>query len=211
MKTAALVRWLSKGGYVHSPLVRNAFSHIDRAEFVSEEFKDDAHENLPIPIGFGRVMPQPLTVAFMLELLELKLGEKVLQSGTGSGWQTALLAYVVSGKAEAEALVGSVVAMEPVEELSELATKNLEKYHFISNGVADVRYGDPIKGVPKAAPFDKIISSIALQEIPTAWKEQLRIGGRIVAPIGESIIVLDKNGPTSFSQKQYFGFDFHKL
>ena len=211
MKTAALVRWLSKGGYVHSPLVKNAFSHIDRAEFVSEEFKDDAHENLPIPIGFGRVMPQPLTVAFMLELLELKLGEKVLQSGTGSGWQTALLSYIVSGKAEAESLVGSVVAVEPVEELSELATKNLEQYHFISNGVADVRHGDPVQGAPKAAPFDKIISSIALQEIPTAWKEQLRIGGRIVAPIGESIIVLDKNGPTSFSQKQYFGFDFHKL
>ena len=102
MKKAVLTKWLAKGGYIKSSLVKEAFLHIDRTEFVREDVRGEAHENIPLPIGFGRMMPQPLTTAFMLELLEPKLGEKILHAGAGTGWQTALLAYIVGGKAESE-------------------------------------------------------------------------------------------------------------
>ena len=77
--------------------------HVNRADFIGEEAMDDANENLPIAIGFERTIPQPSTVAFMLELVEPKFGEKILHIGSGSGWQTALLAYIVGSKAEADA------------------------------------------------------------------------------------------------------------
>ena len=208
MKREQLVKWLTKNGYIKSPLVKDAFMRISRADFISDESRDDANENLPIAIGFERTIPQPSTVAFMLELAEPKFGEKILHVGSGSGWQTALLAHVVGGKSEADSPAGKVVAIESVEEFSHLATKNLEKYHFISNSIADVIHGDAKEGFAKDAPYDKIISSVTRKEIPRAWKDEVRIGGRIVTPIGEHIVVLDKTSADTFSRRQYFGFDF---
>ncbi|MEK7089213.1 MAG: protein-L-isoaspartate O-methyltransferase [Patescibacteria group bacterium] len=208
MKKELLVKFLTKNGYVKSLLIKDAFMHVNRADFIGEEAMDDANENLPIAIGFERTIPQPSTVAFMLELVEPKFGEKILHIGSGSGWQTALLAYIVGSKAEADAPAGKVIAIESVEELSQVATKNLETYHFISNNIADVIHGDAKEGFAKGAPYDKIVSSVTLKEIPRAWKDEVRIGGRIVAPIGEHIVVLDKTSADSFSRRQYFGFDF---
>ena len=211
MKKEKLVKWLTKNGYIRSPLIKDAFTHINRADFVNSESKDEANENLPMAIGFERTIPQPSTVAFMLELAEPKFGEKILHIGAGSGWQTALLAYIVGSKAEADAPAGKGIAIEGVEERSQIATKNLETYHFISNSIADVLHGDAKDGFAKGAPYDKIVSSVTLKEIPRAWKDEVRIGGRIVTPIGEHIVVLDKTSADSFSRRQYFGFDFSPL
>lgn len=211
MKKERLIKWLTKNGYLRSPLIKDAFMYINREDFVSDAAKGEAYENLPIAIEFGRTIPQPSTVAFMLELVEPKFGEKILHVGAGTGWQTALLARVVSGKAESDLPFGKVIAFEGVEKLSEIAIKNLEQYSFISNGIADVIHGNAKEGFSKDAPYDKIVSSVSFTEIPKVWKDEVRIGGRIVVPIGERIVVLDKTGADTFSRRQYFGFDFSPM
>ncbi|MEI6479837.1 MAG: protein-L-isoaspartate O-methyltransferase [bacterium] len=207
MKRERLTKWLTSNGYLHSPIIKDAFLHINRADFVGDEHKDESRENLPVSIGFGKVVPQPSTTAFILELAEPKPGEKILHVGAGSGWITALLARIVCGKKDADTPSGKVIAIESNEELSNTATKNLEKYNFISNGIADVICGNEKGGFKNHAPYDKIISSVSFKEIPSEWKDEVRIGGRIIIPVGERIIVLDKTSSDSFSRKQYFGFD----
>lgn len=202
---------LSQQGYVRSPRVRDAFAHIDRADFIPEASRDEAHHDLPLPVGHEQVASQPHVVAFMLELLGAQAGEKILEIGTGSGWQTALLAHMVGESTSAQELQGKVIAFEYLEPLAELATKNLEHYHFISEGTVSVIRGSGTQGIPEEAPFDRVIASAASAHIPAAWKDQIRVGGRIVAPVGESIVVLDKTAPRSFSQRRYFGFDFAPL
>src|SRR3989344_5326068 len=108
MTNSALLRELIQGKYLKTPRLINAFLAIDRKDFVPPDLSDQAYDNEPLPIGYGQTISQPLTVAFMLEELSPKPGEKILDIGAGSGWQTALLAYIVSGsKAQ-----GKVVAIE---------------------------------------------------------------------------------------------------
>lgn len=91
-----LVEHLRNGGYLKTPKIIDAFLNIDRIDFVPENLKEDAYLNIPLPIGKGQTISQPLTVAFMLELLGPKYGDKILDVGAGSGWTSALLAYIVS-------------------------------------------------------------------------------------------------------------------
>ena len=97
-----------------------------------------------------------------------------------------------------------------VPELAEFGKTNVAKYNFIEKGIVDLVVGDGSQGFESASPFDKIIAAAA-SEIPQAWKSQLNIGGRIVAPVEDSIYVLDKLSQDKFSQKQYFGFSFVPL
>ena len=90
-----LINSLISDGYLKTPLLIEAFKNIDRQDFVPEEYKNSAYINEPLPIGFEQTISQPLTVAFLMELLEPKPGEKILDIGAGSGWSAALLAYVV--------------------------------------------------------------------------------------------------------------------
>ncbi|PIY95629.1 protein-L-isoaspartate O-methyltransferase [Candidatus Jorgensenbacteria bacterium CG_4_10_14_0_8_um_filter_39_13] len=195
---------LIEEGYLRTKSIIEAFQKIDRIDFVLEEYKNEAYGNYPLPIGFGQTISQPLTVAFMLELLEPKPGEKILDVGAGSGWQTSLLAYLAGEQ-------GRVIAIEIIPELKKFAETNIEKYNFIKIGRVELILGDGSKGYQKEAPFDKIIAAAAALSIPPAWKEQLKIGGVIVAPVGQNIVVLKKLNQNEFSQKQYFGFNFVPL
>jgi len=196
-----LVDSLISQGYLKSAAIIAAFRKIDRKDFVPEELKDFAYVNEPLTIGEGQTISQPLTVAFMLELLELEKGQKVLDVGTGSGWQTALLAEIVGPK-------GLVVSIERIKSLSQQAQENLLKFHF--NNIKLV-VGDGSVGLKKESPYDRIIVAASAQDIPSAWKEQLNQGGIIVAPVGTSLIKIAKKSEDRFSQEEFPGFVFVPL
>ena len=199
-----LIRELKEGGYLRSASVEDALRSVDRSLFVPEEHRAEAYENHALPIGFGQTISQPLTVAFLLSLLEPKAGDKILDVGMGSGWQTALLAWL-TGEG------GIVIGIERMQELAESAEKNIQKIHTVKKGTIKTVLGDGSKGYSAEAPYDKIIAAASGTAIPTGWKEQLKIGGRIVTPVGQQIRVLNKTGPNEFTEQNYFGFSFVPL
>lgn len=206
-----LVEELLNMGYLKTEGIIRAFLAIDRADFVPEDVKQYAYADTPLPIGYGQTISQPLTVALMLELLKPKPGERVLDVGAGSGWQTALLAHIVSPKDGNKPPEPLVVGIECIRELAAFARGNIGKYGYEANGVAVVVEGNAREDIAVYGLFDKIIAAASAEAIPGMWKEQLKVGGRIVAPVGESIVALEKTGADKFEQKQYFGFRFVPL
>ena len=204
-----LINSLVKDGYLKTLEIIEAFKAIDRKDFVPEEQKSEAYVNAPLPIGFGQTISQPLTVAFMLELLEPKQGEKILDIGAGSGWVAALLAKIVGNSPAGE---GRVISIERIPELKKMAEENISKYGFIENGIIKMVLGDGSKGYKKEAHYDKIIAAASAQgELPKEWQKQLNIGGRIVAPLENSIMVIDKISKNKYNVKEHFGFSFVPL
>jgi len=198
----SLVSHLIENGVLKTPAIIDAFRNIDRAKFVPEEMKPFAYIDEALSIPGGQTISQPYTVAFMLELLEPKPGEKILDIGAGSGWQTALLAHIVGEK-------GKVIAMEIVPELCKFGKANVAKFDFMEKGTVKWHCADASKGFPEEASFDKIIAAAALDgKIPQEWKDQLKLGGRIVVPIKESIWLFTKKAENNFEEKEYPGFVF---
>lgn len=185
---------------VKSQSIQKAFEEIHREDFVTQEMRGFASADTALPIGWGQTISQPFTVAFMLEKLDAKPNDHILDIGSGSGWTTALLAHIV-GKS------GNVVALEVIKELKELGEKNIAKYNF--KNVTCITQ-DGAKGFEKSAPYDRILVSASLlkKEIPSAWKEQLKVGGKIVVPIHESIWVFTKKDKNTFEESEYPGFVF---
>ncbi|PIR72504.1 MAG: protein-L-isoaspartate O-methyltransferase [Candidatus Nealsonbacteria bacterium CG10_big_fil_rev_8_21_14_0_10_36_24] len=207
-----LIDSLIKDGWLKTPRVIEAFRKIKRADFMftrrspKGEGGPDAEKlaeiNEAFPIGYGQTISQPLTVAFMLEQLQPETGHKILDIGSGSGWTSALLAYIVG-------VQGKVIAIEIIPELKEFGEGNIAKYNF-----ANVEFicADGSKGYQKEAPFDKILASAAVQEeIPQAWKEQLKVNGRIVTPVRNSIWTLIKKSKKDFEEIEHPGFAFVPL
>lgn len=199
-----LVHALIRGKYLKTPRIIEAFKSIDRKDFIPQDLSDDAYVDEPLPIGFGQTISQPLTVAFMLEHLSPEPGDKILDIGAGSGWQSTLLAAIVGSR-------GKIVAIERIPELVKMARENIAKYNFIGKNIVEVIEGDGSEGYEKFAPYDKIIAAASARELSPAWKEQLKVGGKIVAPVEHSIIVVEKVGDNEFDTKEYFGFSFVPL
>ncbi|XOB46293.1 MAG: protein-L-isoaspartate O-methyltransferase [Candidatus Nealsonbacteria bacterium] len=200
----ALIDNLIKDGWLKTPGIIEAFKKIKRIDFMPEDVKDLAEINEALPIGYGQTISQPLVVAFMLEQLGPQKGDKILDIGSGSGWTTALLSHVVGNK-------GKVIAIEIVSELKEFGEKNVSKYNFVEKGIVEFICADGSKGYEKEAPFDRILASASAQKLPSAWKEQLKIGGRIVTPIGSSIWLYVKKTENDFEEIEYPGFAFVPL
>jgi len=200
----SLVSGLIRGGFVLTPAIISAFREIDRRDFVPPEFSTLAYEDRPLPIGLEQTISQPLTVAFMLELLQPRPGDKVLEIGAGSGWQTALLCHIVGPS-------GKVFAIERIPELKEMAERNADKYGFIREGIARISLGDGAKGLLAEAPFRRIIAAAAGDHVRVAWKEQLKVHGKIVAPVQNTIEVWEKTGANDFNCSEYHGFSFVPL
>ena len=200
----ALVDDLIKEGWLKTPQIIEAFRKIKRADFMPENMKDSAEVDEAMPIGQGQTISQPKVVAFMLELLEPKAGEKILDVGSGSGWTSALLSEIVGDK-------GRVVSLELIPELKEFGEKNAAKYGFVEKGTAQFICCDGSKGYEEESPFDKILASAAARRVPEAWKKQLKVGGRIVAPINSSIFLFVKKSENEMEEKEYPGFIFVPL
>ncbi len=195
---------LIQKGWLKTPSIVEAFREIERANFMPDDSKSLADLNKALPIGWGQTISQPLVVAFMLEKLQPKLGEKILDIGAGSGWTSALLAQIVG-------LEGKIVAIEIIPELKEFGQINVSKYNFIKKGVVEFICADASKGYLKEAPYDKILCSAEAKKLPLEWKAQLKIGGQIVTSIGSSICVFVKKSKKEFEKEDYPGFVFVPL
>ena len=157
---------------VKDPRVLSALLKVERHRFVPEEYLGSAYSDQPLPIGEGQTISQPYIVALMTELLELKGNEKVLEIGTGSGYQAAVLAE----------LAKEVYTIEIIEPLASTAKDRLLELGYQN---VKVKAGDGYLGWPEAAPFDAIIITCAPDHIPEPLVEQLKEGGGMVLPLGE--------------------------
>ncbi len=201
----SLIDSLIAEGWLKTPRIIEAFRDVKRKDFLPPGSESLAELNEALPIGYGQTISQPLTVAFMLEKLQPMPGDKILDVGSGSGWTTALLAHIVGPK-------GKVIALEIIPELFEFGKNNVAKYNFVEKGICEFVCADGSKGYQREAPFNKILCSASAQEkIPQAWKEQLKIDGRIVTPINSSIWLLIKKGDRKFEEQEFPGFVFVPL
>jgi len=157
---------------IDDPDVLRAMGKVRRHLFVPGEFRSAAYKDRPLPIGQGQTISQPYIVALMTELANVDPGDRVLEVGTGSGYQAAILAR----------LAESVYSVEIVEELGKTARKRLDKLGY---GNVHVRIGDGFRGWPEHAPFEAIVVTAAPPAIPGPLKEQLAPGGSLVIPVGE--------------------------
>ena len=162
-----------KGRGVTDEATLEAMRHVPRHLFVPEGRRGNAYENRPLPIGHGQTISQPYIVGYMTELLELQEGENVLEIGTGSGYQAAILSEITP----------HVFTIEIVEELGKQAR---ERFNSLGYNTIKTKIGDGYKGWPEHAPFDAIILTAAADEIPQPLIEQLKPGGVMVLPIGDT-------------------------
>jgi len=195
---------LMRNGYLKTDIIIEAFFNVGREEFVPDDLMASANLNIPLPIGFGQTISQPMTVAFMLELLDPQKNQNVLDLGSGSGWTTALLSYIVGEK-------GKVTALERVKELCDFGRENVNKFDFIKKGSAEFHCADGSQGFEKNAPYDRILVSAASDHIPQKLKEQLLVGGKMVIPINNSIWYIEKKSNEDLYIEKFPGFSFVPL
>ena len=181
--------------------VRRVLEQTPRHEFVPEEHRKNAYGDRPIPIGRGQTISQPIIVAVMTQLLGLRKEHKVLEVGTGSGYQAAVLSQ----------LAGEVFTIEIVEDLGRRAEKTLERLGYRN---IHVRIGDGYLGWSAKGGFDRIIVTAAPDHVPQALVDQLKPGGRMVIPIGkidQNLVVIDKAEDGKIKKQRVFSVRFVPL
>ncbi len=197
-----LIDHLEKGTKVlDNKVLKDAFVAIDRIDFVPEDYAEEAYEDYPLPIGHEQTISQPTTVAFMLELLDPKEGDRILDVGSGSGWTTALLSHIVGEK-------GEVVGVERISELVESGKENIKRYDFKNMKIIKA---EKEVGSKSDAPFDKILVSAAAEELPKQLLEQLKVGGTIVIPVYDNLWQVKKTSETNTEIKKFDRFEFVPL
>ncbi|WMJ74607.1 protein-L-isoaspartate(D-aspartate) O-methyltransferase [Cytophagaceae bacterium ABcell3] len=187
---ADMIQFQLKDRGITDPAVLKAMGSVDRSLFVPDDMQDLAYEDGPLPIGHEQTISQPYIVAYMAQELKLNPEDKVLEIGSGCGYNAAILSQIVS----------EVYSIEIVDWLADLAKENLQKA-----GISNVylQHKDGFEGWPEKAPFDAIVLTAAPPEIPEPLKKQLKVGGKILAPVGEEVQYLnfwEKIGDHKFSK-----------
>ncbi len=185
-------------GKLKSLQIIKAFKKVDRANFMLPQYRDQAGTDTPFPIGAGQTISQPTTVAFMMEKLQPQKGQKILDIGAGSGWTSALLAQIVGPR-------GKVYGIEIVPQVFEFGKENISH-----TGYKNIEFlnTDASGGLPEKAPFDRILGGASAPEIPKLLKQQLKITGRIVMPVQDTVVMLEKTGKNKFKRQAYPFFAF---
>jgi len=200
-----LVSQLKHQGALKTPRIIEAFLSADRKKFIPPGYEADAYLDAPLPIAHGQTISQPYTVAFMIELLAPKAGQKILDVGFGSGWTTAILSYIAG-------LSGRVYGVEILPEVFAYGEANLQKFSLknVTLGLQSGRLG-----WQKHAPFDRILVSAAATSVPAELAGQLAAGGLMVIPIGKpydcALTLVQRVGDNEFKEQIFPGFAFVPL
>jgi len=182
--------------------VLQAMAKVARHEFVPVEFQQYAYANMPVPIGFDKTISQPFIVALMTDLLQVKPDDKVLEIGTGLGYQAAVLAE----------LAARVYSIEIIDELAKQAVQRLKRQGYDN---VEVRVGNGYSGWPEYAPFDKVIATAAPDLIPPPLLNQLKAGGKLVIPVGlpdaQQLVVAEKDQNGRITTREIISVRFSLL
>jgi protein-L-isoaspartate(D-aspartate) O-methyltransferase len=198
-----LINFLKNMKFLTDGNVESAFRNIPRHEFVPPSELDRAYYNEPLPIMKNQTISQPGVVSRMSEWLDVKDGQNILEIGTGSSWQTAILSYLVG--------TGSIYSVEIHPELAKFARENLEKFKLENTHVI---LGDGSMGYLKASPYDRIIITAACMEIPSPLLDQLNNNGLLIAPVGDSsqsLVLLKKTSKGIIEVKNESNYIFVPL
>src|SRR3989338_1044584 len=194
MDKEQLLRELIEGKYLRTKAVIDAFRKVPRENFVLPEHIRCAYANYPLPIPGQQTISQPLTAAVMTEALETRRGDKVLEVGAGSGYQAAILSEIAGP-------TGKIITTEIIPELFEFAKKNLASYENVK--VLNI---DGSLGYEKESPYDRIIVTASAPRVPKPLVRQLKEGGRLVIPVGDQMIIVEKNNGLQEKFLGYYAF-----
>ncbi len=203
LKLEALIDIMKKTGFLTDTKVESAIRQIPRHNFIPESLKHRAYENAPLSLMKKQTISQQSVVSRMTEWLDLKEGQKVLEIGSGSGWQSAILANIVGN--------GKIYTVERHAKIASFAKNNLEKLG-IEN--VEIIHGDGSLGLPEESPFDRIMITAACKKVPDALLDQLALDGLLIAPVGEdiqSLILLKKTPKGIVEIKNQKGYVFVPL
>lgn len=200
---AYMVEHQMKARDISDPLVLKAAAKVERERFVPEKVREFAYDDRPLPIAEGQTISQPYIVAAMTQALKLKGGEKVLEIGTGSGYAAAVLGEIA----------GRVFTIERHKKLAAAARAALAEAGYKN---VTVIHGDGTKGYPVEAPFDAIVATAAGPKVPETLKKQLKIGGQLVIPVGDSrhfqrLLRITRTGGDDYAQEDLGGVAFVPL
>lgn len=181
--------------------ISQAFSNIHREHFVPQRLRHLSHIDSPLPIGYGQTISQPTTVQSMLHWLDPQIGDNILDIGSGSGWTSALLSNIVGQK-------GKVFAVERIPELMQFGRNNCENI-----GIKNVKFFQANRGygLPRFAPYDRILVSASARRFPVKLLDQLKINGKLVIPINNDIHEVTKTSVDKYLSVIHHGYEFVPL
>jgi protein-L-isoaspartate(D-aspartate) O-methyltransferase len=202
-KTNELIKIMKNSGFLNDNNVELAIRKSPRHEFIQKSLLDTAYKDIPITLMKNQTISQPSVVSRMTEWLNVRKGQKILEIGSGSGWQSAILSFLVGN--------GKIFSIERHPKLVKFAKENLCKLG-IQN--VEVILGDGSLGLPKESPFDRIIITAACKKVPPPLFEQLSLDGLLIAPVGEypqSLILFKKTSQGIIEIKKQLGYVFVPL
>jgi len=193
-----LVLKLKDMGHIKTEKVKEAMLNVPREEFMTPETKSLAYIDRPIPLKRGQTISAPHMVAIISEKLSLEPGMKVLEIGTGFGYNAAVIAELLGPE-------GHVYTIERIESLKETADQNLKRTGYSKN--VTVIWGDGTKGYPDQAPYDRIYATASAPKVPEPLKSQLKIGGRLLAPVGQDSSYQELQCIVRISENEYKSYN----